>query len=206
MSLQIEKNNKVRISGEIAKEPKFSYEIYGEKFYEFFIDIERLSGTSDILPVMISERLTDISKLKKGVEFLGVGEFRSRNSHEGEKSKLMLSIFIKELMDGESLKNINTIYLKGYLCNKPGYRLTPLGREIADVIIAVNRNSFNSDYIPAILWGRNARFVADLVVGTEVILVGRIQSRKYQKKVSEKEFIEKVAYEVSVNTIEVLNW
>lgn len=194
-------NNIVRLGGVIESEPVLSHEIYEEKFYKVFINVLRLSGQYDTLPIILSEKLVDVSKLVKGASILVKGQFRSYNQPKNENNKLVLSIFVKdiEFKDINEIELLNEIVLEGFLCKKPIYRKTPLGREISDVIIAVNRTYKKSDYIPCILWGRNAKFSENMEIGEKVKVVGRIQSRKYEKKINETETISKVAYEISVS-------
>lgn len=197
-------NNFVEIGGIIADKPEFSHELFDEKFYKVNIESKRLSGSQDVLPVIISERLVDVENLTIGKMVHVIGQFRSYNKQEEIKSKLILSIFAKEIESvEEDIVTLNNTELIGYICKKPIYRKTPLGREIADVLIAVNRSYKKSDYIPCILWGRNAKFCEKLEVGTMVKLSGRIQSRKYEKKLDSGEVLEKVAYEVSVSKFSV---
>lgn len=200
--INIEKqNNKVYVKGEIVTEARFSHEIYGEGFYEMDVLVKRLSGQADVLPVTISERLIESSNLKIGSKLSAIGQFRSYNKQVDGKSKLMLTIFVREILDYEYCKNPNTIVLSGFICKPPIYRTTPFNREIADILIAVNRAYNKSDYIPCIAWGRNARFVKNLSVGDKVSLSGRIQSREYQKKISEDEIKTLTAYEVSISKL-----
>lgn len=194
-------NNKVYVNGEIITEARFSHEIYGEGFYEMDILVKRLSGQVDVLPVTISERLIESSNLKIGSTLSAIGQFRSYNKQVEGKSKLMLTVFIREIVDSEYYKNPNVIVLSGYICKPPIYRTTPFNREIADILIAVNRAYNKSDYIPCIAWGRNARFVKNLEVGDKVAISGRIQSREYQKKLSETEVKTLTAYEVSISKL-----
>ena len=201
MNYMTEKNNKVYIFGDIISEATFSHEVYGEGFYEFFVRVMRLSGQADILPVTISERLIQDGMLKKGKTLSALGQFRSYNKIENGKSRLMLTVFIRELLEGLSEKNPNNILLSGYICKPPIYRTTPFNREIADILVAVNRAYNKSDYIPCIAWGRNARFVKNLNVGDRIAISGRIQSREYQKKISETEIRTMTAYEVSVSKL-----
>ena len=196
-----EKNNRVYVMGEIVSEAKFSHEVYGEGFYEFFVKVMRLSGQADVLPVTVSERLIKSSDLKLGSTISALGQFRSYNKLENGKSRLMLTVFVRELVDLGAGSNPNSIVLSGYICKPPIYRTTPFNREIADVLLAVNRAYNKSDYIPCIAWGRNARFVQNLKVGDRVALSGRIQSREYQKKLSESEVVTMTAYEVSVSKL-----
>ena len=195
------KNNKVYVMGEIISDATFSHEVCGEGFYEFFIRVMRLSGQADILPITLSERLIQEGTLEKGKTICAVGQFRSYNKIEEGKSRLILTVFIRALLDELPDKNPNTILLSGYICKPPVYRTTPFNREIADVLIAVNRAYNKSDYIPCIAWGRNARFVKNLAVGDRIAVSGRIQSREYQKKLSETDVRTMTAYEVSVSKL-----
>lgn len=193
-------NNNIQIGGKIVKEPEFSHEVFEEKFYKFYLETKRLSQSYDELPIIVSERLIDINELKEGTLIKVEGQFRSYNQLNNGKSKLVLSIFAKEIIksDDEKIITLNDATFVGYICKNPIYRKTPLGREIADVLIAVNRSYKKSDYIPCILWGRNAKFCETLNVGAMVKLNGRIQSRKYEKKNENGEAIPMVAYEVSI--------
>lgn len=197
-------NNNVSITGEIASAFSFSHEVFGERFYLADIAVKRLSDSEDLIPVMVSERLVDVTEDLTGVTVRVEGQFRSYNRHEG-KSRLILSVFAREwefVEEEEKSAKINQIFLDGFICKTPVYRKTPLGREIADLLIAVNRPYGKSDYIPCICWGRNARFASGFEVGMRIQVHGRIQSRKYTKKLSETEFEERIAYEVSVSKIE----
>ncbi len=196
-----EKNNRVYVSGEIVSDATFSHEVYGEGFYEFFVRVMRLSGQADILPVTLSERLIQDGMLCKGKTICALGQFRSYNKIENGRSRLMLTVFIRELLDELPDKNPNSILLSGYICKPPVYRTTPFNREIADILIAVNRAYNKSDYIPCIAWGRNARFVKNLTVGDKIAISGRIQSREYQKKLSDTDVRTMTAYEVSVSKL-----
>ena len=199
MNTNYEKNNIAHISGEVKEEPKFSHLILGEGFYDIAVEVPRLSEEFDIVPVTISERL--IENIKAGDKISIDGQFRSYNKLEDGRSKLILTLFAKELTDIDEAVNPNTITLTGFLCKQPIYRTTPFGREICDVLIAVNRAYNKSDYIPCIAWGRNARFVKNLEIGQKVTLQGRIQSRNYQKKHDDQTIENKVAYEVSISSI-----
>ena len=201
MDYNSEKNNKVYFMGEIVSDAKFSHEVYGEGFYEFFVKVMRLSGQADVLPVTISERLIQGNDFKIGSTISALGQFRSYNKLEGGKSRLMLTVFVREIVEISPSNNPNSIVLSGYICKPPVYRTTPFNREIADLLIAVNRAYNKSDYIPCIAWGRNARFVQNLKVGDKVALSGRIQSREYQKRLSETETVTMTAYEVSVSKL-----
>ena len=194
-----ENNNNVLIKGKIVKLPSYSHTVMGEGFFEMYVEVKRLSDETDILPVTISERL--IEGFNLGDEIGIVGQFRSYNKLDGEKSKLMLTIFVKELVNPEELSAVNQINMVGYICKEPIYRTTPFGREICDVLLAVNRAYNKSDYLPCIAWGRNARFVKDLSIGEKLELQGRIQSRKYQKKVFDNEVETRIAYEISLSSV-----
>jgi single-stranded DNA-binding protein len=201
MNYLAEKNNKVFISGEIVSEAEFSHEVYGEGFYEMLVSVKRLSGQGDILPVTISERLIADRDLKLGVTINALGQFRSYNKLVDGKSKLMLTVFVRELFEEVSVRNPNSIVLSGYICKSPVYRTTPFNREIADILIAVNRSYNKSDYIPCIAWGRNARFAKNLAVGEKIAVSGRIQSREYQKRITDDDVRTLTAYEVSISKL-----
>jgi single-stranded DNA-binding protein len=201
MNYILEKNNKVYIMGEIVSDATFSHEVYSEGFYEFFVKVMRLSGQADILPITISERLIQGGMLEKGKTICAVGQFRSYNKLENGRSRLMLTVFVRELLPELPDKNPNSILLSGYICKPPIYRTTPFNREIADVLVAINRAYNKSDYIPCIAWGRNARFVKNLNVGDRIAISGRIQSREYQKKLTETDVRTMTAYEVSVSKL-----
>lgn len=200
-------NNQVTIAGEVVSEFSFSHEVYGENFYIVNIAVCRLSNSFDIIPVMISERLMDVTADYRGCTLQAIGQFRSYNRHEETKNRLVLSVFAREaeiINIDEGEQNPNHIFLDGYVCKHPVYRKTPLGREIADVLLAVNRPYGKSDYIPCICWGRNARFADQFEVGTHMQIWGRIQSREYQKKIDEEIYEKRVAYEVSVSKLEYI--
>ncbi len=201
MNFEQMNNNKVYIAGKVVSEPKFSYEVFGEGFYEFNLEVKRLSDISDAIPVTISERLMQAENIIMGSNLAGVGQFRSYNKLIDGKSKLMLTVFIRELKEYDENINPNQIEITGYVCKEPIYRTTPFKREIADVLIAVNRSFNKSDYLPCIAWGRNAKYVSTLNVGDKLEMVGRIQSRVYQKRIDENTVEEKVAYEISLNKI-----
>lgn len=205
MADKIFENNQVSIVGTIVSDFHYSHEVYGEGFYMVDVSVNRLSNFVDIIPVMVSERIVDVTKNYEGSLIYVQGQFRSYNRHEEKKNRLVLSVFARELEfieeESEELKS-NQIYLDGYICKEPIYRKTPLGREIADLLIAVNRSYGKSDYIPCICWGRNARFASSFEVGSHVEIWGRIQSREYVKKINENETEKRIAYEVSVSKIE----
>ena len=207
MTDKVIENNQVVIMGEIVSDFAFSHEIFGEGFYMVDVRVERLSDSIDIIPLMVSERLLDVHGDYKGMYIVVNGQFRSYNRHEERKNKLVLSVFAREIdfVDeiGENTKS-NQIYLDGYICKEPVYRKTPLGREIADLLLAVNRPYGKSDYIPCICWGRNARFASNFEVGARCAVWGRIQSREYMKKISDEQLEKRVAYEVSVSKLELI--
>jgi len=209
-------NNYLTLVGKVTGEKRFSHEIYGERFFTFNLSIPRISGNSDIIPVTTSERLINDEMLSEGKKLLIKGQFRSYNSYENEKNKLVLTVFAKDVQEVEENENseenemvkkemtTNEVVLIGYVCKKPIYRQTPFGREIADLLLAVNRAYNKSDYIPTIAWGRNARFCQNLEVGTQVKIVGRVQSRMYEKKYEDGTVEQKVAYEVSICSLELI--
>ena len=200
MNNNFEKNNIAHITGRVVEEPKFSHVILGEGFYDLKLSVPRLSEQFDTIPVTVSERL--LNNIKEGDELSINGQFRSYNKLEDGKSKLILTLFAKELLPlDQEEENSNIINITGYICKEPIYRTTPFGREICDCLIAVNRAYNKSDYIPCIAWGRNARFVNNLGVGEKISLTGRIQSREYQKKISEDNTVTKTAYEISISSI-----
>lgn len=193
-------NNRVYLRGKIVSEPVFSHEVFDEKFYEFVLQVPRLSESYDTIPVTISEKLID-KRIKINTEITIDGQFRSYNKQQDGKSKLVLTVFVRDILDNDQNINPNIIELNGFVCKEPVFRTTPFKREICDILIAVNRAYNKSDYIPCIAWGRNARFVKDIKVGEAVNLVGRIQSREYQKRLSDDEIVTKTAYEISITKI-----
>lgn len=201
-------NNRVSIIGEIVSDFKFSHQVYGEGFYIVDVSVNRLSDLSDIIPMMVSERLVDVTNSYVGQLVEASGQFRSYNRHEEGKNKLMLSIFVREWQfvdENPEAGKTNQIFLDGYICKPPIYRKTPLGREIADLLVAVNRPYGKSDYIPCIAWGRNARFASTFEIGARIEILGRVQSREYVKKLSDDEIEHHVAYEVSVSKLELVD-
>ncbi len=214
MNTNYSENNQLVLIGKVTSEKRFSHEIYGEKFYIFDLSVPRLSGNADNIPITISERLLVEEDLKIGKNVIIEGQFRSYNSYENEKNRLVLTVFAKEIKfgneDEEEFKpskenSSNEVILDGFICKKPIYRKTPFGREIADVLLAVNRAYNKSDYIPCIAWGRNARFCENIPVGTEVRIIGRVQSRQYEKKYEDGTSEIRIAYEVSVASLEVID-
>ena len=196
-------NNKIYLEGKVSSELEFSHEMYGEGFYTFNLDVMRLSDSVDTLNITVSERLLSNMKLEVGSEVIVEGQLRSYNKFIDGSNKLILTVFARNIEPCiERSKNPNEIFLDGYICKEPIYRTTPFGREIADVLLAVNRAYNKSDYIPTIAWGRNSRFCQTLNVGDNIKVWGRLQSREYQKKVSENEVVKKVAYEVSISKME----
>ena len=207
MSDKIIENNQVTIMGEVASAFTYSHEVYGEGFYMVDVLVRRLSNSEDRIPLMISERLIDVTQDYTGEYIMVSGQFRSYNRHEELKSRLVLAVFVREVEFSDQQMDrpkTNSILLEGYICKKPIYRKTPLGREIADLLLAVNRPYGKSDYIPCICWGRNARYASGFEVGEHVQIWGRIQSRDYVKKISETETETRTAYEVSVRTRELI--
>lgn len=199
------KNNQVTIYGEIAGEFVFSHEVYGEGFYVVDVLARRMSGVCDAIPVTVSERLIDVSQNYDGQYVCVSGQFRSYNQHDGTKNRLVLSVFAREIEFVEKLMDdVNQIFLDGYICKEPIYRKTPFGREITDILIAVNRTYGKTDYIPCVSWGRNARYASGFEVGSHIKISGRVQSRKYVKKLDDGTEEERIAYEVSVSKIELV--
>lgn len=204
---EIIENNQTTICGKVASGLSYSHEVFGENFYTMQVKVPRTSGYEDEIPVMVSDRMLDVAQDYTGQLIRVEGQFRSYNRHEDRRNRLVLSVFAREgefldhqLHNGEE----NKIYLDGYICKEPIYRKTPMGREIADVLLAVNRPYGKSDYIPCICWGRNARFAERLNVGARCTIHGRIQSRIYTKKLDEEHSENRVAYEVSVSRLEVI--
>ena len=203
---KILKNNQAVIAGEIISDFEFNHEVFGEGFYFVKLKVSRLSHSSDIIPLLVSERLIDVKQSHIGQFLEARGQFRSHNKQESDKNRVVLFLFAKEIemIDSAENRNPNEIFLDGYICKEPVYRTTPLGREIADVLLAVNRVYGKSDYIPCICWGRNARYAGNLTVGSRIQLRGRIQSREYQKRIGEGKVVDKIAYEVSASQMEYI--
>lgn len=205
MTDKVIENNRVSIVGEVVSDFEFSHEVFGEGFYVLEVAVSRLSNQYDRIPLMVSERLVDVTRDYRGELVEVSGQFRSYNRHEGTKNRLVLSIFVRDwnIVDDDSeFGKTNQIYLEGFICKAPIYRKTPLGREIADLLVAVNRPYGKSDYIPCIAWGRNARFASGFEVGGKIKIWGRVQSREYLKKIDENEGEKRIAYEVSVSKLE----
>jgi len=202
--------NNIEIRGVISSDFSFSHEVYGEGFYNFTVGASRLSESIDLLPVTVSERLISNMELVQG-ELIDIrGQVRSYNNYiqEERRNRLLITIFAREIerieADSATLKNPNNVYLDGFICKKPVFRETPFGREIADILLAVNRSYNKSDYIPCICWGRNARFASTLNISDNVRIGGRLQSRVYQKKYDDGSVVEKSAYEISISKIELV--
>ena len=205
MSEKVLENNRVSVIGTIVSGFTFSHAVFGEGFYLVDLSVNRLSEQADVIPLMVSERLIDVTADYVGRTLEAIGQFRSYNRHEGSKNRLVLSVFVREINFMEEFTDYtktNQIFLDGYLCKDPIYRKTPLGREIADLLVAVNRPYGKSDYIPSIAWGRNARYASGFAVGTRLLIWGRVQSREYTKKLNDAECEKRVAYEVSVSKLE----
>lgn len=214
MNTNYSESNQLILVGKVTSEKRISHEIYGEKFYIFDLSVPRLSGNADIIPITISERLLMEDNLEVGKNVIIEGQFRSYNSYENERSRLILTVFAKEIKFVENQEEdfkpskentSNEVILDGFICKTPIYRKTPFGREIADILLAVNRAYNKSDYIPCIAWGRNARFCENIPIGTEVRIIGRVQSRQYEKKYEDGTSEIKVAYEVSIASLEVID-
>ena len=196
-------NNKIYLEGKVISELQFSHEMYGEGFYNFNFEVQRLSDATDILIITVSERLITGMDVSIGSELIVEGQLRSYNKFVDGSNRLILTVFARDVRElKERSKNPNQIFLDGFICKAPVYRTTPFGREIADMLLAVNRLYNKSDYIPTIAWGRNSRFCKSLEVGDNIRIWGRLQSREYQKKVSETEVVKKIAYEVSISKME----
>lgn len=202
--------NLVKVVGKITSEKEFSHELYGERFYVLTLEVPRLSESKDLLSVTISERLLINIDIYMGQYVIIEGQLRSYNRYIDSANRLILTIFAREIKipDEEELieaqRTPNEIYLDGYICKKPAYRTTPFGREITDLLIAINRPYNKSDYIPCIAWGRNARFCESLIVGDHIKLWGRVQSRDYQKRLPCGKIESKIAYEVSISKLEFI--
>lgn len=201
-----EETNVVNLRGELSENLEFSHEIFGEKFYNTTIKINRLSDSYDILPITVSERLLEDIKIEEGNLCSILGQLRSYNKNVDNRNRLVLTVFVREIKTiEEENKDPNSIFLDGYICKEPVYRKTPLGREITDLLVAINRPYNKSDYIPSIVWGRNAKFAKGLKVGDRIQMWGRVQSREYEKKGEDGNSIKKVAYEVSISKIKKMS-
>lgn len=201
MNYELMNNNVTTVTGKVVEEPRYSHEMYGEGFYESTIAVPRLSEQIDYIPFTISERLLIDGRVAMGTTITLSGQLRSYNKVVDGRSKLLLTLFVRDILEEEEGRNPNTIDIVGYICKPPIYRMTPFKREICDILLAVNRAYNKSDYLPCIAWGRNARFIKDIPVGQKVYVNGRIQSREYQKQLDSGEIVTRTAYEVSINRI-----
>ena len=201
MNSDVIANNKAELAGTVIRPFTISHELYGEKFYTTEVKAKRLSDSEDIIPVIVSERLIDVEYDYTGSYVHIEGQFRSYNEKHGVRMKLVLMLMAKkiEMVEGEEM--VNTIFLDGFVCKKPVYRVTPLGKEISDVLLAVNRTHGKSDYIPCVCWGSNAKMAGDFEVGDRIAINGRMQSRVYEKKIEDGTVEKHVAYEVSVGKL-----
>ena len=201
-------NNKIELCGVIASTPELNHKNYGENFYGFRLSCSRKSTEKDMLPIIVSDRLVEIKDLQVGKKISVRGQVRTFNKHiSDDKRKLLIMVFARDVREVEEESESapefnNNVKLSGYICKPPIYRKTPLGREIADILIAVNRPYGKSDYIPCITWGRNARYAGNLDVGTRIDVEGRLQSREYTKKLDDGTEEIRTAYEISVSRIE----
>ena len=214
MNTNYDENNHLVLVGKVTSEKRFSHEVYGEKFYNFDLSVPRLSGNADLIPITISERLLTNKDIEMDSKVTVIGQFRSYNSYDNDRNRLILTVFAKDITFAEDQENdvkvgkdivSNEVVLNGYICKKPIYRKTPFGREISDILLAFNCAYTKSDYIPCIAWGRNARFCENMEVGTAVKIIGRVQSRTYEKKHEDGTVETRVAYEVSVASLEICN-
>ena len=214
MNTNYDENNHLVLVGKVTSEKRFSHEVYGEKFFNFDLSVPRLSGNADLIPITISERLLTSQDIQIDSKVTVLWQFRSYNSYDTDRNRLILTVFAKDITFAEDQENdvkvgkdivSNEVTLNGYICKKPIYRKTPFGREISDILLAVNRAYNKSDYIPCIAWGRNARFCENMEVGTAVKIIGRVQSRTYEKKFEDGTVETRIAYEVSVASLEICN-
>lgn len=203
--MRMNKNNDVYVAGEVISNFQFSHEVFGEKFYLFDLKVNRLSENFDVLPIMVSERILDVKQSPVGADVEIAGQLRSYNEHIDGKSRVVLSIFAETITNLDEPRSENVITLQGFICKEPVYRKTPLGRDITDLTLAVNRPYGKTDYIPCIAWSRNAIYLAEQSIGTEIWVTGRFQSREYKKRIGEDEFEIRTAFELSVHKLEVVN-
>ena len=200
--------NQVFILGKVVSRFRFNHEMFGERFYDVLVSIKRQSGAQDIIPVIVSDKLVDVTRDYIGCYIDSLGQFRSYNQRDGIRWKLVLFVFAFDIVIYTSdlykqiCQDANHVILDGFICKEPVYRTTPTGREITDVMMAVNRSYKRTDYIPCVFWGNNAKITARLNVGSHLNITGRIQSREFKKKISETIFEERTAYEVSVTWLE----
>ena len=196
-----EASNLLRLGGVLQEEPRYGHAVFGEAFYTATLSVARLSGAEDLLPVTLSERLLEGIHVEAGMQLALEGQLRSYNKIMGGAGRLLLTAFALKLIPPGSLDNPNQLALTGALCKPPAFRVTPFGREIADLMLAVNRAYGKSDYIPCIAWGRTARFASQLSVGDSLHVQGRFQSRGYQKQMPDGTTVDKTAYEVSISRL-----
>ena len=199
-------NNVITLVGTVETEAEYSHSVLEEEFFSFMVRVPRLSENDDLLPVTVSKKQLDTSLIKAGNKIKVKGQLRSYNKYTQTKTRLILTVFAKGIAPAlsEDEDNPNEIFINGFICKAPIYRRTPFGREITDLIIAVNRAFNRSDYIPAIAWGKNAGYSESLEVGSNVMLWGRLQSRNYNKRISDEETEVRTAYELSITKIEKL--
>lgn len=203
MNYELMNNNIATICGVVTEEPRYSHQMYGEGFYESSLTVPRLSDQVDVIPFTVSERLLIDGAISVGNTVTLSGQLRSYNKVTDGRSKLLLTLFVRDVLEYDPSRNPNSIDIVGYICKAPIYRMTPFKREICDLLLAVNRAYNKSDYLPCIAWGRNARFIKEADVGARVCINGRIQSRNYQKILEDGNTETRVAYEVSINRIEL---
>ena len=200
-----ETGNIIHLRGEICQNLQFGHELFGEQFYTTTLRVPRLSGAEDFLPITLSERLLMSEPITAGSMLSLEGQLRSYNKVIEGSGRLLITAFAQRRINTEEdEENPNRVQLTGALCKPPSYRTTPFGREIADLMLAVNRSYGKSDYIPCITWGRTARYAANLHIGDKVQIVGRFQGRAYQKQLPDGTTLNKVAYEVSVSRLAAL--
>jgi single-stranded DNA-binding protein len=195
-----ETSNKVIFIGTVSSPLQLSHRVYAENFYCFDITVERLSGSFDTLPVIVSQRL--LCNISQGSRVRLEGQLRSYNMITEGKNRLVIKIFARTIERVEDdICDENAVYLQGYVCKPPIFRTTPFSREISDVLLAINRSYGKSDYIPCICWGRNARYCSDMQVSQFLSVAGRLQSRMYQKHLPDGTVEERTAFEVSVSRL-----
>lgn len=196
-------NNEVEVLGTVLEAPRYSHQVFDEPFYSFSLQVNRLSDATDQIQVTVSGHYPILQEIEVGSTVHIRGQFRSYNNTVGCLPKLILTVFAREIqLVSYEAEHLNHIFLNGFLCRPPSYRTTPFGREITDLLLAINRQYNKSDYIPCIAWGKNARTASQLNVGSHIQVWGRIQSREYQKRINEFETQSKIAYEISIFKLE----
>lgn len=201
-------NNSIYISGRIVTPPEYSHVIYGEAFYRMTMGVKRLSEAVDLIPVTISERLLGNIPVEENMLFSFTGQIRSYNQRTETGSRLIVTAFARDFTpedESQYIGDCNECELSGYICKPVVYRTTPFSREIADVLIAVNRRYGKSDYLPCIAWGRNARFLEQMNVGDHLHIIGRLQSREYRKLLEDGTTVNRTTYEISCSAVELIN-